>query len=102
MSHKLNKAQRKGLLINPFMPSRFYYRNSWDWSFSLEGVPSWFLLSPCFIEIPVFIANSEDSDQMLCSAASNLGLHCLPMSLLWDTRHKWVKFVGELLAFTDQ
>ena len=22
--------------------------------------------------------------------ASDLGLHCLPMSLLWDTRHKWV------------
>ena len=24
------------------------------------------------------------------SAASDLGLHCLPMSLLWDTRLKWV------------
>ena len=22
-------------------------------------------------------------------AASNLGLHCLPMSLLWNSRHKW-------------
>ena len=27
---------------------------------------------------------------MPCSAASDLGLHCLPMYLLWDTRHKWV------------
>ena len=25
------------------------------------------------------------------SAASDLGLHCLRMSLLWDTRHKWFK-----------
>ena len=25
------------------------------------------------------IANSEDSDLMPCSAASDLGLHCLPM-----------------------
>ena len=25
------------------------------------------------------------------SAASDLDLHCLPMSLLWDARHKWVK-----------
>ena len=25
------------------------------------------------------------------SAASDLGLHCLPMSLLWDARLKWVK-----------
>ena len=30
----------------------------------------------------VFNANSVDPD---------LGLHCLPLSLLWDTRHKWVK-----------
>ena len=29
-----------------------------------------------------------------CSAASDLGLHCLPMSLLLDTRHKWVKNNG--------
>ena len=27
------------------------------------------------------------------SAASDLGLHCLPMSLLWDARHKWVKYL---------
>ena len=25
--------------------------------------------------------------------ASDLGLHCLAMSLLWDARHKWVKLV---------
>ena len=25
------------------------------------------------------------------SAASDLGLRCLPMSVLWDTRYKWVK-----------
>ena len=36
----------------------------------------------------VFNANSVDSDQMPRSAASDLGLHCLPMSLLWNTRHK--------------
>ena len=32
--------------------------------------------------------NSVDPDQTPHSAASDLGLHCLPMSLLWDTRHK--------------
>ena len=32
-----------------------------------------------------------DPDQMFHSAASDLGLHCLHMSLLWDTRHKWIK-----------
>ena len=50
-----------------------------------------FLLSSCCIEIPVSNANSVDPDQTPHSAASDLGLHCLPMSLLWDARLKWVK-----------
>ena len=29
---------------------------------------------------------------MLHSAASDLGLHCLQMSLWWDATHKWVKY----------
>ena len=36
-------------------------------------------------------ANSVGPDQMPRSAASELGLHCLPMSLLWNARRKWVK-----------
>ena len=36
-------------------------------------------------------ANSVNPDQTPRSAASDLGLHCLPMSLLWDVRLKWVK-----------
>ena len=44
-----------------------------------------------FIEIPKLNANSVDPDKMLHSMASDLGLHCLPMSLLRDTRNKWVK-----------
>ena len=39
----------------------------------------------CFIEIPEFKANSVDPDQTPRSVASVLGLHCLPMSLLWNT-----------------
>ena len=35
-------------------------------------------------------ANSVEPDQTPCSAASDLGLHCLPMSLLWDASLKWV------------
>ena len=46
---------------------------------------------PCVIEIPVLDANSVDPDQTPRSAASDLGLHCLPVPLLWDTRLKWVK-----------
>ena len=47
-----------------------------------------FFLLPCFIEISVFNSNSVDPDQMLGSAASDLGLHCLPISLLWEAKHK--------------
>ena len=35
-------------------------------------------------------ANSVDSDQTPF-AASDLGLHCLPMSQKWDVRHERVK-----------
>ena len=47
--------------------------------FYIRGV--WLiLLLPCFVEIPVFTANSVDPDQT-SSAASDLGLHCLQMSI---------------------
>ena len=34
----------------------------------------------------LFYANSVYVGQMARFAASDLGLHCLPMTLLWDTR----------------
>ena len=37
-------------------------------------------------------ANSGDPDQMLHYAASDLGLHCLPVTLLGVSRLQWVKF----------
>ena len=37
------------------------------------------LLLLCFIEIPVVNSNSVDPDQTPRSAASDLGLHCLPV-----------------------
>ena len=36
------------------------------------------------------LANSGDPDQMLHSAASDLGLHCLPITLLGVSRLQWV------------
>ena len=42
------------------------------------------------MEIPVFIANSVDPDQTPRRAASDLRLHRLPMSLIWDAKIKWV------------
>ena len=55
-----------------------------------------FLLS--FIEFPAFNAMSVDPDQTPHSAASDLGLNCLPMSMSWDTRHEYVKSIHVYLA----
>ena len=38
-------------------------------------------------------ANSGDPDQMLHSAASDLGLHCLPIILLWVSQLQWVNTI---------
>ena len=55
----------------------------------------------CFVEIPVFNANSADPDQMPHSVASDLGLHCLPSTLLGVSRLKLVNLrsAGELFPF---
>ena len=71
------------MLFNPFMPIGLFFINSLDRFISILGV----LLLPYFIVIPVLDANSVDPDQTPRSAASDQGLHCLSMSLLWDASH---------------
>ena len=66
----------------------------WTGHFPTEGVSGCFLLLLCFTEIHVFNANCGDPDQMPHSVASGLGLHCSPMSLLWDSRHNGLKSMG--------
>ena len=43
-----------------------------------------------FVEISELNAKSVDPDQTPRSVASDLGLHCLPVFLLWDARLIWV------------
>ena len=50
-----------------------------------------FFIIVVFVEISELNANSVDPDQTPHSAASDLDLHCLLMSLLWDARLIWVK-----------
>ena len=76
---------------NPFTSSGLFYHNSLDWSISNSRVSGKFLLLLCFIEIPVFNANSVDCDQSPHSVVSDLGLQCLPITLLGVSRLKWVK-----------
>ena len=50
-----------------------------------------FLSLSSFVEISELHTNSIAPDQTPRSAASDLDLHCLHLSLLWDARHKWIK-----------
>ena len=45
-------------------------------------------------KIVELFGNSGDSDQMPDSAASDLGLHCLPITLLGVSRLEWFKQCG--------
>ena len=47
-----------------------------------------FIITLLFLEILAFNANSVDLDKTPYCAASEHGLHCLPMFCLWDARHK--------------
>ena len=58
-------------MLNSFMSSRLFYLDPLDRSISKRR-DVWLI---CFLP---------------CSAASELGLHCLPVSLIWNARHKWV------------
>ena len=69
------------------MSNGFFYLHSSDRLISNIRVSGEFLSLPCFIEIPVLNADNVDPDQTPRSAASDLGLHCLPMPLVWDARY---------------
>ena len=68
--------------VNPFMPNGLFYLESLDRSIYSKMLSGYFIIIPCFIEILVFNANSVDPDQTPRFAASYLGLHCFPVSLL--------------------
>ena len=43
-------------------------------------------------------ANSEDPDQTPCLAASDLGLHCLPVAFLGVSQLQWVKTFSDRMV----
>ena len=49
---------------------------------------------------PVLNANSVDPDQTPRSAASDRDVHCLPMSILRDVRHKYVSILHSIQCTT--
>ena len=71
------------------MPNGLFYINSLDRSISnIRGV--WLISIITIFDRNSCIKCSVNPDQTPRSAASDLGLHCLPMSLKWDAGHKWV------------
>ena len=72
------------------MPSGLFYLNSLDGFIFNRRVVWLVFIGNMFSRNSYFNANSVDPDQTPRYAASDLGLRCLPMSLLWDSRHKRV------------
>ena len=71
------------------MSSGLFYHNSGPISCQKQGVWLVFITTVLrFIEIPVVNANDVDPDQMPDSATSDLGLHCLQITLLVLSRVK--------------
>ena len=67
------------------MPNGFFYLNSLNQSISsLKGCLVSFYYYHVYSKILVINANNVDPDQTPRPAASDLSLHCLPMSHLWD------------------
>ena len=78
--------------LTSFIASGFFYLNSLDLFISSKrGVWLVFTITMFYKKNHEFNANSADPDQTPRSVASDLGLHCLPVSHLWDARLKRVK-----------
>ena len=45
--------------------------------------------------INILLANTVDHDQMPHTVASDLGLHCLRMTLVQVSRKGWVKYLDD-------
>ena len=77
-------------IISLLMPNDFFTSLFGQFHFQLKGMSGVLLLLSLLLllllEIPAFNANSVDPDQTPRSAVSDLGLHCLPVSLLSDAR----------------
>ena len=78
-----------------FCPINFSILINWTSPFPNFGCTFSFLFQ---IEIPVSKRCRPWSE--VRSAASDLGLHCLPRSQKWDTRHEWVNCPRPVISST--
>ena len=71
-------------------------------SFPEGGMSGYFLSIPCFIEIRVCNANSADPDETMRSTASDLGLHCFPMSTPTKVGHRDIRLWKSTLVYFQE
>ena len=83
----IKQSESSKVLINPHLPSGPVHPYQLDESISnFRDVWCTFFIFFFYFEKIFLLANREDPDQTPHSAASDLGLHCLPMSQKWDAR----------------
>ena len=82
--------------LNTFTSSGLFFHNYLDRSISKSRMSGSVLLLPSSIEIPTLDANSVDPDQTPRSMASDLGLHCLQRSHVWELDINGLKFLIEI------
>ena len=89
----LHRERKKNsqTILNPFIHNVLFYPCKLDKSIfhlRVTAVKVSFLFH--FQKNSCLQANSLDPDHILCSAMSDLGLHYMPKSHIWDTRRIWV------------
>ena len=86
-----------GSILNPLYTGRLFHYCMLDKSISrFRGVGSYFITF--YFIWKILSANNVDPDQMPHYVASDLGLHCLPMTLLWVS---WEQRVNENLLLQE-
>ena len=70
------------MFFDLFTPSGLFYLNSLDESISSRKVVWLVFIVSIFVDISELKANSIDPHQTPRSAASDLGLHCLPVPFM--------------------
>ena len=78
------------LKFNPFKPNRISQSYQLDQSISVLRVVGSYFSFVFKFWLKILEANSGNPDQTPRSAASDLGLHCLPVSHKKDARLLWV------------
>ena len=98
-SCSLQSEKKSSLDFNPLKPNEISNSYQLDQSIPiLRVVGRYFFIFIQFLIIEYSVSNSGDPDQTPHSPASDLGMHCLPMSHKKGARRIWV-IVAEMSSY---